>query len=292
MRTAELGLSTIKALVVPRASLSSATQRQEIKKTGVYVLIGQDLENPTQKRIYIGEGDILITRISAHNKDPDKDFWDEVVLFISKDDNLTKSHVRYMEARLIALAKAAKRSEVTNETAPETQGKLPEPDEVEMDEFVAQARLLLGALGLDIFEPSETRAVIAQPQFAEQQPAAANIPPEFKLSGEDFDATCVVDLNAGQFIVKVGSQARKVGVSALSKSYINLRAQLIQSGVLQDASERSYQFSQDYAFSAPTPAAQVVSGSTISGRTAWRSVTDNLTFAEWQDAQLTQNGSD
>ena len=92
-RTAELGLSTIKALVVPRASLAAATQRPEMQKTGIYVLIGQDAELANMKRIYIGEGDTAINRISAHNKDVDKDFWDEAVVFVSKDDNLTKAHV-------------------------------------------------------------------------------------------------------------------------------------------------------------------------------------------------------
>ena len=284
-RTAELGLSTIKALVVPRASLAAATQRPEVKKTGVYVLIGQDAELSNLKRIYIGEGDTAINRISAHNKDAEKDFWDEVVVFVSKDDNLTKAHVRYVEARLIAMAKDAKRSVVTNGTAPDEQGMLPEPDQVEMDEFIAQARLLLGALGYDIFEPPKTPPV-NNPVVANAQQHPISAAPNFKFAGANFDATLLVDQNSGQFLVQSGSKARKIETPSLQPTYKNLRAQLIQSGVLRDFDGETYLFTQDYAFSAPTPAAQVVCGSTANGRTAWKTALGNTTFAEWQDAQL------
>ena len=104
LRTAELGLSTIKAVVVPRASLSAATQRNELRRTGVYILIGVDSENPGTKKIYVGEADTILTRLTAHNKDQEKDFWDEAVVFVCKDENLTKSHARFLEARLISLA--------------------------------------------------------------------------------------------------------------------------------------------------------------------------------------------
>ena len=290
-RTAELGLSTIKALVIPRASLSSATQRAESLKTGVYVLVGQDSEIANLKRIYIGEGDSIIDRISKHNKDPDKDFWDEAVLFVSKDENLTKAHVRYVEARLIALAKAAKRSVVTNGTDPSVQGKLPEPDEVEMGEFIDQARLLLGALGYDIFEQNKAPLVVSMPAEPSQQQALQSIPPEFKFGSTAFEATMIVDLIAGQFIVKAGSTARKAETPSLQPTYKNLRSQLIQNGVLKSIDNNSFQFTQDYAFSAPTPAAQVVCGSSANGRTTWKSALDNATFADWQDTQLSKDGN-
>lgn len=284
-RTAELSLSTIKALVIPRASLSSATLRPEPKKTGVYVLIGQDSDLPNLKRIYIGEGDTIINRISLHNKDPLKDFWDEVVVFVSKDENLTKAHVRYVEARLIALAKSAKRSVVTNGTEPSEQGRLPEPDEVEMEEFIAQARLLLGALGYDIFEPAKPQSPFQQQQSS-NQPTQLSVPLEFKLVGTNFDATMRIDQNSGQFVVVAGSKARRIETPSLQPTYKNLRAQLVQNGVLVDFDQQSYQFSQDFAFSAPTPAAQVVCGSTANGRTSWKLGDGNTIFADWQDAQL------
>jgi hypothetical protein len=88
LRTAELGLSTIKALVVPRASLSAVTKRPEVRRTGVYILVGRGSDKPGVLKIYFGEGDTVLTRLAAHDKDQEKDFWEEAVVFVSKDENL------------------------------------------------------------------------------------------------------------------------------------------------------------------------------------------------------------
>lgn len=283
VRTAELGLSTIKALAVPRASLGSVTSRQEVEKTGVYVLIGADSESPGRKKIYIGEGDTIITRLSTHNKAEDKDFWDECVLFVSKDQNLTKAHVRYLEGRLIKLAADAKRATLTNGTAPNVRGWLPEADEVEMEEFISQARLLLGSLGYDLFE-SQTAPTAVPISGNVAIPAQAQAP-TFQYAGDGFDATCLVDADAGQFIVTSGSLARKYETVSLQPTYRNLRKQLLDNGVLVEQDQNSYRFTQDYPFGAPSAAAQVVSGSTVNGRAAWKTA-GGQTLADWQDAQL------
>ena len=281
VRTAELGLSTIKALAVPRASLSAVSKRPELEKTGVYVLLGDDPDNPGAKKIYIGEGDTILARLSNHNKAEDKDFWDECVLFVSKDQNLTKAHVRYLEARLIKLASDAKRAKVTNNTAPSTDGWLPEPDEIEMQEFISQARLLLGSLGYNIFETQ-----VAPPMsLAQPIQSHATAWPEFQYAGDGFRATCIVDTDAGQFIVKSGSTSRKEETASLQPTYRNLRKQLVGSGVLVEKTIGTYTFTQDYPFSAPTAAAQVVSGSTVNGRSVWKTY-NNQTLADWQDSQL------
>ena len=82
----------------------------------MYVLVGGDSDKPGFRKIYIGEGDTILPRLISHNSDDSKDFWSEAVVFVSKDENLTKAHARYLEARLIALAKEAKRATVANGT--------------------------------------------------------------------------------------------------------------------------------------------------------------------------------
>ena len=280
-RTAELGLSTTKAIVVPRASLSTVSKRGELQKTGVYVLVGGDSDRPGFTKIYVGEGDTILPRLIAHNSDEAKDFWSEAVVFVSKDENLTKAHARYLEARLIALAKEAKRATVANGTEPPAKGRLPEADGVEMEEFIGQMRLLLGTLGYDILEP------LLSPPPAADQPVAPVDQPEFRYEGEGFSARCVVDLDAGQFVVKAGSTARSHESASLSPTYRTLRAQLQESGVIAEMGD-ALRFSQDYAFTAATPAAQVVSGQMINGRVAWKA--NDQTFAQWEDEMLMQAG--
>jgi hypothetical protein len=44
-------------------------------------------------------GDDVWSWLASH--DDKKDFWTWVILFVSTDDNLTKAHVRWLEAALV-----------------------------------------------------------------------------------------------------------------------------------------------------------------------------------------------
>jgi hypothetical protein len=282
LRTAELGLSTIKALVIPRGSLSAATKRPEVQKTGVYILIGRDAEKSNVLKIYLGEGDTVLSRLVTHDKDPAKDFWEDAVIFVSKDDNLTKAHGRYVESRLISFAHDAKRCIVTNGTQPPDQGRLPEADQVEMDEFISQAQILLGTLGYDLFSTEEAPTVKAV-----SSSAAGNVTQiDLLCSGQGYSATCTVDINSGQFIVRKGSLARKEENASFHPTYHDLRQLLLETGVLVDEAG-GLRFTQDYAFSAISPAANVVTGQTVNGRNTWK-LNSGLTFGEWQQKQIEQ----
>jgi len=67
--------------------------------------------------------------------------WERTVVIVSKDDNLTKSHVRYLESRLIKMAQCARRANLTNDTAPEP-ASLPQPAVADMEFFLDRARAL------------------------------------------------------------------------------------------------------------------------------------------------------
>nr|WP_293253102.1 GIY-YIG nuclease family protein [Nannocystis sp.] len=166
LRTAEIGLSTCKAVACPRASLTALRDRPEAKRTGVYVLIGEEHpDQPGRTAVYVGEGDEVMTRILRHENA--KDFWDRVIIFVSKDENLTKSHVRHLEAKLVALAREANRAFVVNGNDPEG-GRLPEAEEAEMTQFLEQVRILLGIFGISEFEPVRPR-VMATPVAKKSQ---------------------------------------------------------------------------------------------------------------------------
>ena len=44
--------------------------------------------------------------------------WERTVVIVSKDENLTKSHVRYLESRLITMAQDAHRAKLTGVARP------------------------------------------------------------------------------------------------------------------------------------------------------------------------------
>ena len=72
-------------------------------------------------------------------------------MFISKDNNLNKAHIKYLENHLYILAKESKRYEVVNNNVP-TEASISEMDRAEMDEFIDNMRLILGVLGHKILE--------------------------------------------------------------------------------------------------------------------------------------------
>jgi hypothetical protein len=101
-------------LVCTRSQYPNVRHRKEFQGAGVYVLVGPG--ETVLPRVYIGEAEVLRKRLDNHHQN--NEFWTRFVAFASRDGNLNKAHVRYLEARMIALAKAAKRAEIANGTAP------------------------------------------------------------------------------------------------------------------------------------------------------------------------------
>jgi hypothetical protein len=77
-------------------------KREELQRTGVYVLVRPDAQAGGD-RVYFGEADDVFERLKSHDKDETKDFWTRAVTVTSKDFNLTKAHSRHLESRLIGL---------------------------------------------------------------------------------------------------------------------------------------------------------------------------------------------
>ena len=110
LRTAELSNWTGKAVAGPRSEFDSVLAREESHNSGVYFLTGIDPETG-KSAVYIGEAESIRDRVRGHL---DRDFWNHISFFTSKDENLTKAHIRYLEGRLIEQAKQAGRAEVKN----------------------------------------------------------------------------------------------------------------------------------------------------------------------------------
>src|SRR5664280_1709736 len=126
LRTAEISNWTGKALAAPRTDLDRLLDRDECEKAGVYVLTGSDPVT-NQPHAYIGEAEVIRDGLRQHRV---KEFWVSVVVFVSKDENLTKAHVRYLESRL--LAEATHVGRFTLEQNQASGSKLPESDREDM----------------------------------------------------------------------------------------------------------------------------------------------------------------
>lgn len=250
LRTAEISNWTGKAIAAPRTELDELLAREELDKAGVYILIGSDpLTNAA--RAYIGEAEVIRERIKQHKA---KEFWVTAIVFVSKDENLTKAHVRFLESRL--LAEAAQVGRFTLEQNQAGGSRLPESDREDMEVFLARIRQLLPVLGSDILTP------IAQPA-ATPQPGGVLF---CRIKG----AAARGQRTANGFVVFAGSTAvLEERPSAEKYPYVVAqRKQLIADQTLIEK-DGFLIFTKDAEFSSPSAAAVVIHGGSANGLTAW-----------------------
>lgn len=139
---------TAKQSPAPRSEFEGIIEREESASSGVYFLTGNDPASG-KPAVYVGEAESIKNRIKLHLE---KDFWNQVVYFISKDENLTKAHIRYLEGELIEQARQANRALVVNEQS--SGAKLPESDREDMEVFLEKINQLLPVLGIELLVPA------------------------------------------------------------------------------------------------------------------------------------------
>lgn len=273
--TAEIINWTGKIIVAPRTQLAELAKREEVRRTGIYCLVGPDPEIQSREVVYIGEGDNVFKRLSAHDKDESKDFWNRCVVVISKDQNITKSHGRYLESRLIEMANQAERAKIENGTAPAAP-PMPESDEADMEYFLGQIQLVFPVLGFHFLQPKP----MVTPGEGE---TSVDESPLFHL--HVVGAVGRAREVNGEFIVMKGSTARKEGTKTWT-SYKALRQQLVLEGKLVESSQPDYLiFKEDVAFASPSAGAAVVNAGNMNGRTMWRTEAGE-TYQQWHERKL------
>lgn len=251
LRVVEKSNWTGRGIVCPRPLFPAARIREEFSRTGVYVLLGPPGEGELSE-VYIGEGDPIRPRLEQHQAK--KDFWTTAICFTSKDANLNKAHVQYLESRLLDLARTAKRCTLENGNAPALPS-LSEADIADVETFLAEMLLCFPVLGVTIFEKPEQPTKQVAPLFIKAKGIIA--------SGYE---------SAGGFVVRAGSQSPIAEAPSIHAYLHDLRESLFKNGVL--VKERTtYRFVQDYEFKSPSTAAGVVLGRSANGRTEWISET-------------------
>jgi len=267
MRTAEVGNWTGLALVCPRTDLVKLGKRDAVRAAGVYLLLGPSETLASRLRAYVGEADDVWARLQSH--DSKKDFWTWVIVFVSKDENLTKAHVRWLEAKLVRDIKDGKRADIENENEPGG-GHLPEADAADMETFLENISLLLPTLGADVLGAADTG------------PSASGL--TLELTSEGAHAECFV--RDGQFLVAKGSSARAKEVPSLAEGYRDLQQKLREDGVLAADPGGLLRFTIDYPFDSPSAAASMVTGTNVNGRITWKVKGSGISYKEWQEQQV------
>lgn len=251
LRTAELSNWTGKAVAGPRSEFDKVLAREESSSPGVYFLTGIDPDN-NKPAIYIGEAERIRDRIKYHLG---TDFWNQIVFFITKDENLTKAHIRYIEGRLIETAKLAGRSVVMNNQG--SGSRLPESDREDMEVFLEKMQQVLPVLGIDAFVPP-----VSQEQRDTQRELMTCRIKDIAASGY-LTPNGIVVLSGSEAVPQERDSAKNY------PSVLSQRNKLIEDGdlVVQDG---KLVFTRDVEFSSPSAAAAVIHGGNANGLTAWK----------------------
>lgn len=239
-----------KAYKIPRIKVKDCSDRTDLISTGVYLLFGKDEEG--KDIVYIGEAESILKRLNQHLNQ--KDFWNETIVFISKDENLNKAHVKYLENRLHDIALKAKRYKVENSITP-TQSSISESDRAEMEEFIENIKMLVNTLGHKVFDEKR--------DFKPKQKLETFIIKAARGADGQGEPT------SDGFVVFKGSKAASSIVNSMTPTFIKFRQKLIDEGVLIDKIEY-FEFSDDYIFTSPSTAAVIVMGRNANGLSEWK----------------------
>lgn len=255
-----------KAIMFPRAVYGQVRSRAEFDQTGVYLLLGPRTEGDGDM-LYIGEGDPVRPRFEDHHAK--KDFWTRAVFFVAGTGQLNKAHVQYLEARLVKLAKNAKRMPLDNGNHP-AEPTLSEADRADMDVFLSNILGMLPVLGIHAFEMGTT--------------GTRNDGPLLTCQGRGITAQGL-DTPQG-FVVKAGSFAVHTEAPSLIEHFPSItkqRAELLENGIMVLVGDQR-RFTQDYTFSSPSMASSIVLGRSSNGRTDWKDASGR-TLKQLQESQ-------
>lgn len=277
IRHAELVNWSVQAVVCPRGRVPALAKWSEAQRPGAYLLVGENGDGPLA---YIGESENVWKRLQDHIAR--KDFWRQVVFVTSKDDNLTKAHVKYIESRFQALAERAKRIPLDKGKTSE-QPNLPKPDRDAMEEYIQSARILLSALGFPYLEmPTQGTTIKPSPSMATNGDGGlVGLKLTFTVKKTGVQAAGAVTDEG--FVVFQGSVGSKVLLPTLPPGWTALRDQGITTGAIV-VTDTGITFTKDMLFSSPSAAAAVLAGGNRNGRRDWRA-SDGRSLKDLEEAQ-------
>lgn len=249
MKTVELSNWVGKAIIIPRSKLKDAKERQETKQPAIYFLFWEDED--WNKKAYIWEAENLINRLGSH--DWAKDFRDTVIAFISKDNNLTKADVKYLESKSIQKAIKSNRFQIQNSAEP-VPNNLPEYQVGAMDEFLNNIDLLMSALWYPILKDLPVVNKISD-----------KIIYVLKLQG--CDAKWIYTEEG--FLILKWSVGRYKETESFWWKAKNTKEELIEQKKVLIQGEQMI-FQEDYLSSAPSHASSLLAGRSSNGRTDWK----------------------
>lgn len=248
VKEAELTNRLLKAIHFPRTALEKASQRELVQYTGVYFLFGQD-ENGADK-VYIGEGENCWERIKSHHRK--KDFWTEGVIVATKNNIYTKTEAKFLEHTCLKAAKEAGRYLTENETGSK-KPSIPEVRLYDLEDNFETIKILLGALGFQLFKNEEVKAEKDVEYFY--------------CKGKEASAKAIIT-EEGVWVLP--ESLANLNESKTAGSWVlGMRKRLLDTGELV-ANEKTLRFTKKVLFKSPSAAAASVLARRANGWMEWK----------------------
>ena len=271
-RLGEIGNWVGKAIYSPRASVNKIMNRPEFDNPGIYCLKGDPTDDAFDEKIYIGEAENIKARLKQHLSDPNKDF-KELIFFVSKDELLTKTQIRYLESRLVQIALEAKTAQIDNGNSPSLP-TLHEADVSDMEYFLEQIKLILPVMGFKFLISSTV-----SPEQSSESTAKNEAHETYYIKTKTFKAT-MKETDQG-YIVAKGSEAKKTLAQSSTETYRNMRRKLVETKIMVEDGDQLI-FAEDTVFNSPSAASNMILGRNSNGFTEWINK-KGATFKEVQE---------
>jgi len=270
IRQCELGTWPGQVTICPRTRVTELRGMPLMQRPGAYILL--EPASDSRGQAYIGEADNVQERLQQHART--KPSWERVIVFCRKDDNLTKAHVKYLEARFVELAAQANRFKLENNVAPRRPA-LPISDIDDIEDFIDTSTLLLSTLGIFIFQPLPGTSTSASPSPVEaghgSHPSDAG-----PLAGIDLfmkEPMNGVDARGRYTDEGMVVFAGSVGVGGMAE-YLSVglklaKKQMIQDGLVVEEGDQ-IRLVSNVVMTSPSAAAGILGGGARNGRIAWK----------------------
>jgi len=263
IRIAEQTTSIIRLIEVPRSNMADFIKMPEAKQVGLYFLVSGD----SKDELYIGQSGDVGTRLMQHHKDEKKD-WERALVLVSLTNNLTQTHVLYLESLSIEKARLCERYELLNGNGGQ-KPHTPIPLKADCDEIHDIGGLLLATLGYPIFEPLTGSA-------------SSNIEQVFTCTRAKVNASGIYT-NEGLVVLK-GSSAPYISTRKTDARMVEKRDELVSKGILVKQGDNVV-FTKDYLFKTPSGASCFLLLGSSNGWVDWKTA-QGVTLHEYQGRTL------
>lgn len=235
----------IEAYVIPRLRLADAKTEPKLSGPALYILL-----NAEDNRAYIGESENFLTRVSEHLKA--RDWWTLAVAIVSKNGELEKGDVKYLESLAVERARSGS-VEIDNGTTP-SRNNIARFKLHKIERILDDTQLVLASLGYDILSPSGAQQESEQLWYCKS-----------KLT----DAKALY--RGDQFVVLAGSLIDKSHTPSFEKEYAYQVAERQEIFAEKAIDHGDFvELTENVAFKSPNHAGHIVTGRSVNAWTTWK----------------------